>query len=319
MRLSTNGRVVKSYEVEVATPRMVECLEGFQQLGSRLTVLSVGEESQNSAKHELSDWRDTIWEAESKERAAKILEDAEDQAARILAEAEADAQKIRAQAEAGAQEIRAQAQTDLDRLRQEVRESAQAEIYPAAQAEGYKEGRQAGETEGKCLIENANQLFLLAQRAVQEEYAKVDQELLHLAMKIAERIVRSTLAVEPQRLVGIIQALTLLPQEREGWRLHVAPDDVRWLEGNQLPYPWVMDESLNSGDCFLECQEGVFDGRLEAQLDKLEHTLREELEHGGVESISPDCGTDRTDLGSRKGIKDCGLDGGGSWSASQCG
>jgi flagellar assembly protein FliH len=98
--------------------------------------------------------------------------------------------------------------------------------------------------------------------------------------------------VEPQRLVAIIQALTLLPQERLGWRLHVAPDDTRWLEGDQSPCPWVIDESLNPGDCFLECQEGIFDARLEAQLGKLEHTLREELEHGSVEPIDADGGTD---------------------------
>jgi len=301
MRLSINGRVVKSYDVEVSTPRMVECLEGFQQLGACLTVVNVGEESQHTAKPELSDWRDTPWEADSKEQAGRTLRDANEQAAKIIAEAEANAQeilvqaeagaqKILAQAEADAQKILAQAQTGLERLRQEVRESAQAEIYPAAQAEGYREGRQAGETEGNRLTENANQLFLLVQKAVQEEYAKVDNDLLHLAIKIAERIVRSTLAVEPQRLVAIMQALTMLPLERQGWRLHVAPDDARWLEEN-LPCPWVTDESLNAGDCFLECQEGIFDGRLEAQLDKLEHTLREELEHGRVESISPNCGT----------------------------
>jgi len=285
MRLSINGRVFKSYDVEVSTPRMVDCLEGFQQLGTCLAVLSVGEEKEKSVKHELLKLKDTSWEAETKEQTEKILEDAKEQAAEIISSAEAEAQSILAQAEVGAQEILAQAQTDRDRLQQEVRESTRAEIYPIAQAEGYREGKQAGEAEGKQLTENANQLFLLAQRAVQEEYAKVDKDLLHLAIKIAERIVRSTIAVEPQRLVTIIQALTLLPLEREGWRLHVAPDDVRWLEGN-LPCPWVIDESLNSGDCFLECQEGVFDGRLEAQLDKLEHTLREELEHGGVESIS---------------------------------
>jgi len=199
---------------------------------------------------------------------------------------------IVAEAELRAQEIRTEAQSDLEQLRQEAIQSAQAEVYPVAQAEGYQAGFEAGynagEAEGKDFSQKANQLFQLAQRAVQEEYAKVDEELLHLAIKIAERLVRSTLTVEPQRLVGIIQALSLLPQEREGWRLHVAPDDARWLEGNQPPCPWVIDESLSPGDCFLECQEGIFDARLEAQLDKLEHTLREELEHGGVESTHPD-------------------------------
>lgn len=317
MRLSINGRVVKSYEVEISTPRIVECLEGFRQLNTCLAVIKVGDERQDS-KTELFEDRDTLSVEEEIDQVGRILGDAQEQAAKILAEAKAAAQKIIAQAEASAQEIIAQSQTDLERLRQEVMESAQAEIYPAAQAEGYQAGRQAGEAEGNRLTEQANQLLLLVKRAVQEEYAKVDSELLHLAIKIAERIVRSTIAVEPQRLLDIIQALTLLPIERQGWRLHVAPGDSYLLEEN-LPCPWSIDESLNSGDCFLECQEGVFDGRLEAQLDKLEHTIREELEHGGLESISPDCGSDRTDLGSRKSLKNCRPDGGGSWPASQCG
>lgn len=277
MKLSINGRVVKSYDVEVSTPRMVECNEGFQQLSPLLAVLSVEEVSQNSvdlARLEQPVKMANLIEIEAKEKATLILAEAENSAQKILEEARAD----------------------FGRLRQEVVEAARAEIYPAAQSEGYQAGFQAGliagEAEGKHLTEKANQLFLLAQRAAQEEYAKVDEDLLRLAMKIAERIVRGSLAVEPRRLVAIIQALTLLPQERLGWRLHVAPEDSRWLEGDQSPCPIVIDESLNPGDCFLECQEGIFDARLEAQLNKLEHTLREELEHGNVEPINADGGPD---------------------------
>ncbi len=274
MKSFTKGRVVKNYDVEISTPRMVEWNEGFQELGPCLTVLTVEkeEEPQNSAH---PSWLDT-----------SELEGA----------AERKAELILAEAEARAQEILAQAQTDLDRLRQEVRETTLAEVYPAAQAEGYQAGYEVGEAEGRRITESAQQLFQLAQRAVQEEYAKVDEDLLHLAIKIAERLVRASLAIEPQRLVGIIQTLALLPQERSDWRLHVSADDALWLEklpaGTQPPCPWMIDESLNVGDCFLECREGIFDARLEAQLEKLELTLREELEHGGLESINSDSGTD---------------------------
>jgi len=278
MRLSISGRVVKSYAVEVFAPRLVECNEEFQKLGNHLTVLSVDEENPKSENVEQPCLVSTAFaETEAKEKAALIL----------------------AEAEKYAQEVRDQVRADSDRLRQEVIQTAQAEVYPVAQAEGYQvgyqagyqEGFQVGESEGQRLTKSASQLFQLAQRAVQEEYVKVDEDLLHLAIKIAERIVRASLVVEPQRLMGIIQALSLLPQEREGWRLHVAPEDARWLEDHQPPCPFVSDESLSSGDCFLECQEGIFDARLEAQLDKLEHTLREELEHGAVEFVDPDGGT----------------------------
>ncbi|HZK54572.1 MAG TPA: FliH/SctL family protein [Desulfosporosinus sp.] len=262
MRLSINGRVVKNCDVEVSTPRMVECHEGFQQLGSFLTVLRVGEEQPTK--------RLNPSEIVAQENASRILEEAEIGARTLLEEARADS----------------------DRLRQEVVEKAQAEVYPAAQEAGYQAGFEVGEVEGKRLAEKAHQLFQLAQHAVQEEYAKVDETLLHLAIKIAERIVRSSLAVEPQRLMATIQALTLLPQERVGWRLHVAPADTACLEGNQLTCPWIVDESLKPGDCFLECEEGIFDAQLEAQLDKLEHILREELEHGSVDAIDAYGGTD---------------------------
>ena len=294
MKSFIRGRVVKSYEVEVSTPRLLESNDGFQELGACLAVLTEGVEAQNSVRPE---WLDTsLPEVKAREKAAKILAEAEAGAQTVLAQAEARAREIQAQAEVHAQEILAQAQADLERLRQEVVETTQAEVYPAAQVEGHRAGFEAGEAEGKRLSENANQLFRLAQRAIQEEFAKVDEDLLHLALKIAERLVRSSLAVEPQRLVGIIRALTLLPQERLGWRLHVASEDAHWLEklpeGSLPSCPWVMDESLRPGDCFLECQEGIFDARLEAQLDKLEHTLREELENGGLESINSDSGTD---------------------------
>ncbi|MDP4160877.1 MAG: FliH/SctL family protein, partial [Bacillota bacterium] len=259
MKSFTKGRVVKSYDVEISAPRMVEWNEGFQELGPCLTVLSVEEEEvpQNSGH---PTWLDT----------SRLEAEAEREAELILARAEVRAQEILAEAEARAQEILAQAQSDLDRLRQDVRDTVQAEVYPVAQAEGYQAGFEAGETEGKHITENAQRLFQLAQRAFQEEYAKVDGNLLHLAIKIAERLVRSSLAFEPQRLGGIIQALTLLPQERTGWRLHVSLEDALWLEKlpveTKPPCPWIVDESISSGDCYLECQEGVFDARLEVQL-----------------------------------------------------
>ncbi|MDR3600711.1 MAG: FliH/SctL family protein [Desulfosporosinus sp.] len=270
MRLSIKGRIVKSYNVEIAAPRIVECINCFQDLVRPLPVPQAEEEVPPLLPDLVSKMGPSALEIEAKEKAVLIL----------------------AEAETSAQEIRALAQAESERLRQEVIETAQAEVYPVAQANGYQAGLEAGEAEGKRLAHSANQLFQLAQRAVQEEYAKVDEALLTLALKIAERLVRASLAVDPQRLGGIIRALSLLPQEREGWRLHVASEDARWLQENPPPCPWEADESLSPGDCFLECQEGIFDARLEAQLDKVEQVLREELEHGGVERINSAGGTD---------------------------
>lgn len=279
MKLSINGRVVKRQDVEVSAPRLVECNEGFQRLEEYLSVLTVAESVPIPA--DPPEWVEPL----------PSISETQEKAEKILAEAQTAAQEILAKAQEDARQALAQAREEADRLREEVARTAQTEIYPAAQAEGYKIGLEAGEAEGKRLTQRANQLFQLAQRAFQEEYAKVDAELLHLALKIAERIIRSTLTLEPQRLMNIIRSLTLLPQERQGWRLHVSPGDAYLLEDDHFPCPGVIDESLSSGDCYLECQEGIFDARVEAQLNKLENALREELEHGSMEFVGSDSGT----------------------------
>lgn len=282
MKSFTRGRVVKSSDVLVSTPCRVENNEGFQGYSMSLSIFS-DSAGRNALSTESLGWVDAVFRAETKEKAAAILAEAEEKAAKILAEAET-----------AAEEIRTQTKAESARLRKEVAEKVRAEVYPKAQAEGYQAGRTAGEEDGKRAFQAAEQLLQLAKRALQEEYAKVENDLLRLAIKIAERLVRSSLAIEPERLACIIQALTLLPQDSSGWKLHVSADDALWLEKNQppCPCPWVIDESLSAGNCFLECQEGIFDARFEAQLDKLEHILQEELQHGCVEAIGKDGGTD---------------------------
>ncbi|MCO5385601.1 MAG: hypothetical protein NHB14_07315 [Desulfosporosinus sp.] len=57
MKSSINARIVKSHNVEVSTPRMVESLVGFQQLSACLAVLRVEEDRRNYESSVLIDER----------------------------------------------------------------------------------------------------------------------------------------------------------------------------------------------------------------------------------------------------------------------
>jgi flagellar assembly protein FliH len=277
--LSTKGCVVKSCDIEVFAPHLVK---------RKLEILQVQTPSRENDFDEQVQYPP---QADLLEMSLLVAE-AEEKAAVILAQAEEDARNIRTQAEADALTIRDQAQIELDRLRAEVIEAAQAEVYPKAKAEGYEAGMQEGKIEGDRLSQKANKLFRMAQKAVQDEYSKSEEELIHLVIKIAERIIKTTLAVDPQLLKGIIGGIVLLPEDRQGWRLHVSLEDSRWLEQDQIPCPLVIDEYLNPGDCYLDCPEGIYDARIEAQLDKFEHMLREELKHGSLEPVDSEGGGD---------------------------
>lgn len=270
MKSSTRDRVVKSYEVAVSGPRLVESdFTGFKYLSSNLAVLTSPQDAQANAEVE------------------RALADAE---------AEAEARRLISEAQAKAEEITKQAEAEAEAKREQIAIDIRAQIAAEAYQAGYQNGWEQANEEASQIRLEAQSYLALAQNALQEEYAKVDESLLELSLRIAERVTRAALVVEPAHLLNIVRALVLLPQERDGWRLHLAPEDWEWLSAlpkeEQPPCLLVRDETLQQGDCFLECQEGVFDARFEAQLTKLSQLLQEELKHGGLEQASQESGED---------------------------
>ncbi len=293
MKSYTKGRVFKSYVVEVSTPRLLQgSSERFERLSVNLAVIST--DSDHGANISLSDqaqvltmkYPHTLTATET--IAAEKINEAEVQAAKILRDAETKASEILRRSEIEANEIIQRVKAEENQFKEAWAETVRLEIGPLAHSEGYQAGLQKAEIEGQGIKEQAKALFVLAQRAFNEEYAKVDEALLKLAMRIAERLARTSLSLRPQQLIEITRSLMLLPQDREGWRLHVAPEDAQWIavlpQVDQPPCTLVKNENLSQGDCFLECQEGIFDARLEAQLERLEKVLREELKYGELES-----------------------------------
>lgn len=309
MKLSTRARVVKSSTVEVCIPRLVECQNGeFKFLGEHLSVvrdtsLSLSlEESTHSSKRDTNSHGNDFEEQSAQRVVAKkwateeenLLNQAKAQAQEILTQAKetlAQAEVAVAQAHKEAQEVQAKARAEAEdfraKLHEEVSRKAYAEGHAQGFSQGLQEGKEQGEKEAIAIKREADDLLQLAKRAVQEELEKVDEVLLRLALKVAERIVRVKNELHPEYLLSRIRALTLLPEQREGWWLHVAVKDAEWLlklpPNERLKIPLVEDETLSPGDCFLECSEGIFDARLEAQLDRIEQLLGEELRYGRLE------------------------------------
>jgi flagellar assembly protein FliH len=203
-----------------------------------------------------------------------------------------EAEEIRTQVEVALQQaqeerlrILEEARTEADemvaKLREEIKQKAYQEGFDQGMKEGFEQGSAQGRTEAEQLKEEAHRILKLAQRAAQEEWRKVDVTMLQLALKVAERILRVHIQENPEHLIQRIRALSLLPEEREGWRLHVSTADYQWLTqwAEEIKIPLLEDQTLNAGDCFLECAEGIFDARVEAQLEQCEQLLREELRH----------------------------------------
>ncbi|HWQ89479.1 MAG TPA: FliH/SctL family protein [Desulfitobacteriaceae bacterium] len=286
MRLFTKGCVYKSHTIEVMTPRLVQnSSDNCARSNPETDAKNFEQQPQISEAA-----ADSLPEAE--QSVSYILTEAERRAKEILGSSEAKANEIIRQSEIEAEAIHQRAIVQEEQLREELAETIREQVEQQAYSEGYQKGLAAAEIESREITKQAKSLFSMAQRALHEEYCRIDDSLLNLAMRVAKRLTGISLELEPRKLLDIARTLVLLPKEREGWRLHIAPEDRDWLKAlsseDQLPCPWVIDETLAQGDCFLECQEGIFDARVEAQLEKMEMILREELRNERLGSTGPE-------------------------------
>lgn len=208
----------------------------------------------------------------------------------IIVQAKAEANRIISEARAKAEAILLSAQNDSETMKKTVEESVRSEILPLARAEGYDKGIKEAEEEAGRIRKQASEYLNFAQKALRDEFNRVDKDLINLCIKISERILHATLTVEPTKLLSIIRNLTLLPKERKNIKIYLSNEDWEWYQRlppeNVPPYQVVIDESLKAGDTFLECEEGVFDAGIDSQLGKIEQYLLEESENGRLDSAS---------------------------------
>lgn len=165
-------------------------------------------------------------------------------------------------ARATAASIVAAAETEAARIREEATRERDALI-----ARGRAEGREAGDIE--------------RQRAILEATSRRDailagssDELLAVALELAERVVMAELASEPARFETL--ARSALDRARRATRgtLRIHPDDAgAWTEALPTWLELVLDAQLARGSCLLSTDVGAVDAGVRAQLVRFREAL----------------------------------------------
>ena len=110
------------------------------------------------------------------------------------------------------------------------------------------------------------------------------QDLVHLAVSIAARVIHREVAVDPDALGGLIQAAFSKLQSREINRVRMHPTLEalvrKLLEQAGAPKNLVLmpDPSLKPAEVFFETSQGILDASVETQLREIERGLIDKLE-----------------------------------------
>ncbi len=178
-----------------------------------------------------------------------------------------------AQAHQTAARILADAQKEAEALISKARVEAEA-IRAEAREGGYREG--LAEWEARLAEMRA---------ALDQALRDATPQIAHLAVRIAEKILRKHLDTDPESIVPMVQeALATTRGYRGGFFIiRVHPDDVAALEGArerllQLNPSWealqiVGDDRMARGGCRIESDFGTIDASLETQLKAIEYLL----------------------------------------------
>lgn len=210
-------------------------------------------------------------------------------------------------------------ETEEELHRQRLREQFYSEGYTLGKTEGFKEGEQVGiergkqtateyyqeqilsiQSEGKALLEKAQNLITLAEKSLNHEYLKSEENILNFVFKLSETILQSVLPFNKEHLVVLIRDLIQIPPKLEGCYLHVSPLDWEWLRDfpfqdqfslaqleQKLGVKINQDSSVLQGDCFLESPQGIYEASLTSQLEELRNSLKEEVKNARLSAPPP--------------------------------
>jgi flagellar assembly protein FliH len=147
----------------------------------------------------------------------------------------------------------------------------------AGQAEGLKEGREQGRQEALHL----NNLLSSCASSLHDLEEQMGQSLLTLALDIANQVLRTTLAEQPEAMLPAVrEVLHMNPTGQQGMmRLWVHPDDLELVrlhladEIKEANWRLLADESITRGGCRAETPYGDIDATLHTRWRRVAASL----------------------------------------------
>lgn len=203
------------------------------------------------------------------------------------------------------EDLRRRCEAEIERARREaaaIRERAQREAertgrdaFEEARRRGYEQGVREADAEvqrratelADAWVDERLQTTLPAMQAVGEALkdererwlARWETAVVELAVAIAEKLVRRTIAAHPEISTGLVREtlrlatgngrvhVRLNPQDRD--RLGEFSRDVAGSLADLADVALHADDSISPGGCLVETEHGGIDARLETQLNRI--------------------------------------------------
>lgn len=204
-----------------------------------------------------------------------------------LKNAEREAEAILENARNEAEQIYREAEKDREKAEEKIEQACQ-EAKEKGRSDGYQVGLDEGEKQYKNHIEEARLALDNAKNVRQEHLDKSEHEILELGIKIAEKILSTTLSEQTDRWLQVIKNMISEVKEYDEVRLTVHVKWYPYMVAHQQElasllkktselyiYPETSDDEFL---CLIEYPYGQIDASVDRQLSEIKQKLAAKLE-----------------------------------------
>lgn len=201
-------------------------------------------------------------------------------AASLLHTAQQEAEEIREDARQEREALLAAARQEAETIRQQA--------YQEGLAAGRREGEEAARAELEALFTHAHKLVQEALAFQERMMGQARQDLLHLALAIASKIIGEKL--EKPGVVATRALREALLRYRPSGQIitvRVNLQDLDAVEARKEEFirlcqgtrEWrvVADDQVGPGGCLIETDQGIIDGRVESRFTAVQNALQESM------------------------------------------
>ena len=160
----------------------------------------------------------------------------------------------------------------------------QQSAYDEAYRKGEKAGFEVGLQRGQEVLQRMHELVQGLEKTREELYVKLEEEMLELVLRIAEKVVHHEIRENDNTRTSILAAGLRKMREEDRITVRVAPGDLAAIQ-EALPslceqigvlgqVTLQEDPAVTPGGCTLETDRCVLDARIEKALETIEEALR---------------------------------------------
>jgi flagellar assembly protein FliH len=160
----------------------------------------------------------------------------------------------------------------------------------AAFEQGLQQGQSRAQAAFQTEVEQLRRSIGASLEAFKREretyFGLVENEVVHLALAIAKKILNREAQMDPLLLAGMVRVALEKLESGTKVRLHANPDEIHYWRDHfaqsdspQFTPELIGDTALQHGSCYLETEVGNTHISLEAQLKEIEQGFFDLLQH----------------------------------------